>query len=169
MGTRIPRKPGKKRCWCCGEMVPLENFGPLRRAADGLNYTCRPCKAKEQVAHRERNRMRGRSGDELKRHGFDHVSFNMLYDSQSGRCAICQVEFTQVNPPHVDHDHRCPHKRGSCGKCHRALLCRACNGGIGLFMDNPEIVRAAEVYLTKWGERDVQRIPKLSERHQGQL
>ena len=58
-----------------------------------------------------------------------------MLESQDGLCAICKSE----PAVHVDHDH------ASGGV--RALLCFNCNGGLGQFKDNPEVLHAAAYYV----------------------
>jgi hypothetical protein len=73
---------------------------------------------------------------------------------QDYKCAICKQNF--VGEPSIDHDHRCcagvslKGKPQSCGKCVRDLLCDTCNHGLGSFMENPEILRAAADYVERW-------------------
>ena len=54
---------------------------------------------------------------------------------QGGVCAICKV----APAAHVDHDH-------ATGAV-RALLCFNCNGGLGQFKDDPDLLRAAADYV----------------------
>jgi hypothetical protein len=56
---------------------------------------------------------------------------------QDRRCAICQ----RVADLHVDHDH--------VTGAFRALLCRKCNMGLGLFSDSPALLRDAADYLER--------------------
>jgi len=69
-----------------------------------------------------------------------------MIEAQGNRCAICG------NPPnpgtgpatkrlHIDHDH-------VTGK-NRALLCNVCNQGLGHFMDDPALLRAAADYIER--------------------
>lgn len=60
-------------------------------------------------------------------------------------CEICGEEFNEgrTSSPHVDHSH-------ATGRT-RALLCRACNLGIGVFYDSPELLRVAADALGKDG------------------
>ena len=67
---------------------------------------------------------------------------------QGGRCAICRTdEPGNGRGWHVDHDHACCDRVGSCGRCVRALLCAGCNVGLGAFRDNEQALRAAADYL----------------------
>ncbi len=63
-----------------------------------------------------------------------------MYDTQNGRCAICGTN-QQGNGErlHVDHNH-------STGKV-RALLCKHCNHGLGMFRDSAMWCANAAVYL----------------------
>lgn len=76
-------------------------------------------------------------------YGIDEAQYEALYLAQNGACAIC------LRPPQpgsvlvVDHNHE------SGGV--RALLCSACNTGIGLLGDDPVRLRAAELYLLLHG------------------
>lgn len=69
-----------------------------------------------------------------------------LFTSQLGRCAICRQSESardakgRVRRLSVDHDHVTDAARG--------LLCSRCNSGLGLFLDDPELLRAALAYLT---------------------
>jgi hypothetical protein len=79
----------------------------------------------------------------LKFYGLSHDDFIALWNKQSGRCAICEVEMCSTgrsrNSCHVDHDHKTGKVRG--------LLCLSCNHGIGKFKDDVELLAKAIVYL----------------------
>lgn len=65
-------------------------------------------------------------------------------EKQGWKCAICQSFGFKMREDHVsglnlDHCH-------STGKV-RGLLCHNCNRALGLFQDNPEVVRRAADYL----------------------
>ena len=50
---------------------------------------------------------------------------------------------------HIDHDHACCSGLKTCGECVRGLLCRNHNVGLGLFNDDPEMLRKAADYIEK--------------------
>ena len=60
---------------------------------------------------------------------------------QGGSCAICNSAKPGCSRKYftVDHDHQSNKIRG--------LLCARCNPGLGFFMDQPELLRAAIHYL----------------------
>lgn len=58
-----------------------------------------------------------------------------MLEAQGGLCAICMT----APAVHVDHDH-------ATGAV-RALLCFNCNGGLGQFKDDWDVLRAAAEYV----------------------
>jgi hypothetical protein len=72
--------------------------------------------------------------------------FDAMLAAQGNSCAICGEGFSD-RPPHVDHDHACCPRGGSCGKCVRGLLCGPCNHALGSFRDDPNRMRRAIAYL----------------------
>jgi hypothetical protein len=67
----------------------------------------------------------------------DYVS---MLEAQDHRCAICNTHDSELSKPlSLDHNHSTDEVRG--------LLCHHCNTGLGLFRDNPELLRAAIAYL----------------------
>jgi hypothetical protein len=77
----------------------------------------------------------------------DSKLFRQLVAAQGGKCPICQ----QTPKPTkllvsgfvVDHCHET-------GKV-RSLLCSRCNGGLGMFKDNPQLLVRAIAYLASGG------------------
>lgn len=74
-----------------------------------------------------------------KTYGLDHETFDALAAKQGNACAICQVPSSAGRYLHIDHNH-------STGRI-RGLLCGSCNRAIGLFKDNPTVLRLAAAYL----------------------
>lgn len=83
------------------------------------------------------------------RYGITQERYDQMLERQGGVCCICGG----VNPSgrrlHIDHDHSCcPGTKPGCGQCVRGLLCSRCNTGLGQFLDSPELMVKAIVYLT---------------------
>ncbi len=75
----------------------------------------------------------------MHRYGLTLERYRQLLESQGGLCALCKKR----PAGDVDHCH-------ATGKV-RALLCRGCNVGLGLFGDDPDRLRAAIAYLEGHG------------------
>src|SRR5262245_38575161 len=61
-----------------------------------------------------------------------------------GICALCRAVGRRLD---IDHDHRCCPGERACGECFRGMLCRSCNVGLGLFQDDPALLRKAARYI----------------------
>ena len=72
-----------------------------------------------------------------RKYGITQAEVDALIAAQGGRCAICRVR----DASSVDHCHATSRVR--------AMLCRSCNAGLGLFGDDPKLMRAAAAYLAK--------------------
>jgi hypothetical protein len=81
------------------------------------------------------------------RFGISRDEYDALLASQDGRCAICGTHKPGGRGSwHLDHRHDLTEhdRRG-----HRGLLCTKCNVGLGCFGDDPEVLKAAALYLFK--------------------
>lgn len=83
-----------------------------------------------------------------RRYGITSYDHQEMFQAQGGVCAICGNPETDtrkgtVKGLAVDHDHRT--------KKVRALLCTACNTGLGKFRDDPDLLIKAIAYLAKHG------------------
>lgn len=80
----------------------------------------------------------------LKRHGITQEQHDEMLRAQGGVCAICRKRSSAAKTrPRLSIDH-----------CHstnvvRGLLCHRCNVAIGLFGDDPELMRAAAGYVER--------------------
>ena len=99
--------------------------------------------------YRENNRStvtdKQRASD-LKKYGITPEEFDRLYRLQNGVCAVCRQPETstrlgKLKSLAVDHDHETNKVRG--------LLCAKHNMGVGMFNDNPVLLRATADYLEK--------------------
>ncbi len=85
----------------------------------------------------------------LKKYGLDLEGFHVLWIAFQGKCGICKIDLTkplkQRGQPSssctIDHCHITGNVRG--------LLCSACNKGIGLLRDSPELLTRAAWWTTK--------------------
>lgn len=158
-----------KRCKKCGVEKPENQFRVCRGY---VRHQCRECDRKYMEARRVREPERYAAGarkwskehpkqrNDTKRkwrnrnpekhralvrkslYGIGPEEFNILYLNQNGRCAICVkkiLDGSGRNGLVVDHCHRTGRVRG--------LLCAACNRGLGAFMDEPNRLCSAAVYL----------------------
>jgi hypothetical protein len=128
-------------CSKCHEIKPNKDF--FTRENGYRRLQCKTClyKANRKNYDHEKERYRKLQNT----FGIGKEDFEDLMTQQNGVCAICG------NPPKkyarnrgvlcVDHNHET-------GKV-RALLCRPCNQGLGLFYDNKELLRKAKDYLEK--------------------
>lgn len=77
----------------------------------------------------------GRKYELKKKYGLSYAEYEEMVLAQDGKCALCDESKQLV----VDHCHDT--------KKIRKLLCRMCNTGLGMFKDNPEILKKAAKYV----------------------
>jgi hypothetical protein len=77
-----------------------------------------------------------------KTYQFSWQDYEEMFDSQGGKCAICEskVSSSRTSRLFVDHCHDTLKIRG--------LLCSNCNHGLGHFKDSPKLLQRAINYLT---------------------
>ncbi|MGY1784501.1 endonuclease domain-containing protein [Geodermatophilus sp. SYSU D00698] len=112
--------------WCpsCRKAVAHEDYVRSATTASGFGSRCKPCKREADM-----NRYYAQ------RYGLDRAGIDDLRAKQSDRCALCG----DPRPGHIDHDHAT--------NLTRALLCERCNLALGLFRDDPSLMRAAADYV----------------------
>jgi hypothetical protein len=84
-----------------------------------------------------RTRRSQRKYDLMWHYGMTIDEYDILFNKQKGKCALCQKPFKKV--PYVDHDHKTGEVRG--------LLCYKCNTGLGFLGDNKKGLLKALEYL----------------------
>lgn len=73
------------------------------------------------------------------RYGIDENTYQQMLTDQNNRCKICDCDLDSKLRKHIDHCHKT-------GKV-RSILCINCNSGIGIFWDDPVMLRRAADYL----------------------
>lgn len=96
--------------------------------------------------NRERDNNRSREyyfRKRLEEFGMTLEEYESILHWQNGKCAICRGDQKTKNVVRFCLDHN--HKTGE----FRGLVCANCNSGLGMFNDNPVILRFAHSYLMK--------------------
>ena len=144
----MTQEPSEKVCQeCGGDPQPIENFSIHHRRKDGSpsrKGRCKACEATWMKQWRARH-------PEARTMGIYSVTFDALWASQKGLCALCGEPMELGGKHHlaacVDHDHACCPGYKSCGKCVRGLVHRRCNMLLGISQERPELLEAAILYL----------------------
>lgn len=155
---------GKRRCSACQRVKSLVDFYRDARGRSGRGYRCKDCVKAATRAHnaadperkrqrdteyrrKEKNQARARDRQLRQRYGIGAEEYDKLLASQGGGCAICggDEKDSRSRELPVDHDHATGAVRG--------ILCDPCNRVLGLFRDDPKILRSAVNYLRKWRRR----------------
>lgn len=88
---------------------------------------------------------RGKNAYYKRNYGIDDAGLTKMKEEQACKCYLCGSDGFKIGKNNhteklaVDHDHKT-------GKV-RKLLCHNCNRALGLFKDNPELMRKAASYV----------------------
>ena len=116
-----------KTCISCNLNKELPEFAAHPANKDGRAGTCKLCRHHYHRAWR---------------HGISTEQWNRMFEVQGSHCAICARHQSELKMRLVlDHCHKTNVIIG--------LLCSQCNAAIGMFRDDPEVLRQAITYLTK--------------------
>lgn len=110
-----------------------------RRSREDPDYYKRQYNKEKALDYRNKNKAHLSEKRWLKKYGIIDMSYEKYEKSlidQKNACMICNKI---MSSPHVDHDH-------NTGKF-RALLCTACNNGLGIYEKNKD---SYEEYLRKF-------------------
>jgi hypothetical protein len=133
-----------KTCSKCKLNKSLADFRRCRTSKDGHKPQCAECQRLDgkrwKAENREKVRAQNKKDWRKWAYGLTNEQFSDMFQSQQGRCSICQ---TVMVKPNVDHCHKT-------GRV-RELLCNGCNAGIGIFDESVERLQAAIAYLRKFG------------------
>jgi hypothetical protein len=152
-------------CHRCESDKPLKEFSRNKSRPNGRSHVCKPCDRDRcrsyETANRNKrsaqrkdwdsnNRERARDTrfrQNLRRRGLSQIAYDAMLVSQNDVCAICNEPETVkrngiTKRLAVDHDHDTDQIRG--------LLCSKCNTALGLFRDDPALLRDAADYLEQF-------------------
>ena len=159
-----------KRCNKCGAVKSRQDFHRNRGARDGHRPECKACtnarRLKRYRRNREREIARVRAWQKANpervkawrqknrarvlrklreihlrnKFGLTVQEYAGILQAQSGVCALCECPPTPGISLHVDHNHGTGEIRG--------LLCVRCNNALGLFREDPDLLRRAARYVT---------------------
>lgn len=126
---------GMKYCPRCETVKKVDEFGSNRSRKSGLSAYCKPCH-NMVIAEHKQVKYGGERNFLLKlRYGVTEQEVARMIAEQGGVCAIC----LRGEAKHVDHSHLTG--------LVRRILCFKCNGGLGQFHDDPQVLRLAADYL----------------------
>jgi len=112
----------EKICPTCRTLKKASEFGFKALAVDHLSRNCKDCQRWYVIKSK---------------YGIGKREYELLFQSQDGKCAICKRP--SVEPLAVDHCHGSLRVRG--------LLCDKCNKGLGQFEDNTAFMLNAISYI----------------------
>lgn len=134
------RRPKEKTRY---EQMKRDGLCPECRTPVQETVFCRACADKRLDYYKLYHRVR--------RYGLTLAAIREMFDSQGGKCAICQTPY--------EWEHLSKGKNGTSAglvidHCHRrnkvrSLLCGRCNSALGFFRDSKHILLAAVDYLKK--------------------
>lgn len=120
--------PKYKKCLLCKEVKESKFFNVERGRLDGLQNRCIPCVRRLQL--------------KIKYH-ITPEEWEIIFDKQGRRCAICNNNVTNKVGWVLDHNHET-------GK-NRAILCDSCNKMLGHAKENQQTLIAGANYLKSDG------------------
>lgn len=140
-----------KKCSTCGEEKVITSFYKRKASIDGYAPHCKDCDNKRRNEWRKNNPERQqesqRNRNLLTRYGITLNDYEDIFEKQGCKCGICGTKENYSG-------HTGPRKEWSFSvdHCHftgkiRGLLCNDCNRALGLFKDNPEILKQAILWL----------------------
>lgn len=127
----LPPRPARKTCSKCKVEKDGTDFNVQRSTKSGLSGLCKGCD------HDQARRQRW-----IRKYGITPERYEELLAEQNGGCAICGQACSTGQFLSVDHDHVTGEVRG--------LLCRQHNRALGLFDDDPELLRISRDYLLRY-------------------
>ena len=141
-----PHRPlieGKKECSKCRNNFYADEFGLSTRAVDSINSWCKLCRSADSRRWFKQNKEKGAHTRWLwkikTKYNMTQAVYDEMLERQSFLCGICGGTASPRGHFDIDHDHSTGTVRG--------LLCRACNQGLGLILDDISIIGHLIQYL----------------------
>ena len=128
-----------KTCNKCNQTKLLEDFSKKKDMRDGRHGSCKVCESKRKAKYRYTTEQ-ARAYWLKNQFGISVDEYNTMFESQQGKCAICDDAPTKTRRLAVDHCH-------TDGKI-RGLLCFRCNATLGKFNDDITLFQKAIEYLS---------------------
>ena len=145
IGLCFCRNINMKTCSKCHQPKPESDFFRDKASKDGFYHRCKAC-------GREYKRQRYKSLSKEEKHHFcsrwphNHsylkTRYGLTFDEYKKIKEHCEICNSTENLC-IDHDHSLPPHQ------FRGVLCRNCNVAIGMFNDDPKLLRKAIKYLNK--------------------
>lgn len=133
---RTARAAEQQRAWRLANKERRREYDRLYQAAH------RDERHKRHVESYSKNREAILSALRKRSFGVEDGDVETLLKQQGGRCGICGTDNPGKHDFALDHDHATGAIRG--------MLCHRCNGGLGMFRDDPTVIEKAIAYLKRF-------------------
>lgn len=125
-----------KKCTVCSIEKPLTEYYNNGKWKQGK---CKTCHIKQSNSVAQKNHLR-------RKYNLSLEEYTSKLEKQHHCCALCgKTQKEEKSALCVDHDH----KTGQI----RDLLCRVCNRALGLFKDDPQLLKKAAEYLERHNDK----------------
>lgn len=132
---------GELQCGDCGQTKSVSEFY-WRSDAGRFQSYCKTCKSRRDKTYRDADPLAHRDRVMRRKYGIGLAEFDAMVAAQGGGCAICKATVNpDANSLAVDHCHKTGKVRG--------ILCGRCNKALGLFNDDPNLLKRAVMYLRR--------------------
>lgn len=121
-----------KQCTICNIEKPLTEYYSNGKWKQGK---CKPCHIKQSNTVAQKNHLK-------RKYNISLEEYQSKLEKQNYCCALCgKTQEEEKSALCVDHNHETGQIRD--------LLCRVCNRALGLFKDDPELLKRAADYLER--------------------
>lgn len=143
-----------KVCYGCKIEKTYDLFSIDITKKSGISSRCEECLARAKRERIYNNPDLYRNDFLIRKYGISLKDYNRILKSQKGLCKVCERPSTTISKITkgirdlvVDHDHSHEELTGEIRI--RGLLCHSCNTGLGLFLDDPKVLKRAFNYISK--------------------